>query len=236
MSHTNSTPNYNLPQFLTTDKPFWLTDINGAFLAIDTGIDAAKDAADNAQNDATQALTDAGNATTAAAAADGKGSGAVASISDAFDATATYSVGDYVMYNNLLYVCTVAITTPGPWTGSANWSRTTIESIVNDKVSAIEATLADKPTSTFVGWGSTITTDYGSRSQFLVIAGAAELFIVWFPSTHDVNVLNLRTGNSQTGTDTATLDGYTFVRTNDGDGNKRLTITTTGSIAYTVIR
>ena len=70
MSHTNSTANYNLPQFITTDKPAWLTDINGAFSAIDTGIDAAKDAADNAQSEATQALTDAGNAGTTATTAD----------------------------------------------------------------------------------------------------------------------------------------------------------------------
>ena len=31
MAHTNSTTNYSLPQFLPTDKPAWLTDVNGAF-------------------------------------------------------------------------------------------------------------------------------------------------------------------------------------------------------------
>ena len=35
MSHTNSTTNYALPQFLTTDKPAWLTDVNNAFSDID---------------------------------------------------------------------------------------------------------------------------------------------------------------------------------------------------------
>ena len=130
MSHTNSTPNYNLPQFLTTDKPAWLTDINNAFLAIDTGLDTAKDTADNAQSDATQALTDAGNASTAAATADAKGAGAVASIEAAFDATAVYAVGAKVMYNNLLYRCNVAVVTPGPWTGSANWERITVDSLI----------------------------------------------------------------------------------------------------------
>ena len=130
MGHTNSTTNYALPQFLTTDKPAWLTDINNAFLAIDTGMDAAKDAADNAQSDATQALTNAGNAATAAATADAKGSGAVASIEAAFDDTAVYAIGAKVMYNSLLYRCTVAVTTPGPWTGSANWERITVDSII----------------------------------------------------------------------------------------------------------
>lgn len=128
MSHTNSTPNYNLPQFLTTDKPFWLTDINGAFSAIDTGINAAKDAADNAQGDATQALTDAGNASTAASTADAKASGAISSIADTYDATATYALNDLVMYNSLLYKNIVAIVTPEAWDGS-HWTRVTIEDI-----------------------------------------------------------------------------------------------------------
>ena len=46
MSHTNSTTNYNLPQFISTDKPAWLTDVNDAMTAIDTGIAAAKSVAD----------------------------------------------------------------------------------------------------------------------------------------------------------------------------------------------
>lgn len=57
MSHTNSTTNYNLPQFVGTDKPAWLTDINGAFSSIDTAIKGAKDTADTAAGDATTANT-----------------------------------------------------------------------------------------------------------------------------------------------------------------------------------
>lgn len=57
MSHTNSTPNYNLPQFTGTDKPAWLTDINQAFSATDTAIKAAKDVADTAAGSATSANT-----------------------------------------------------------------------------------------------------------------------------------------------------------------------------------
>lgn len=48
MGHTNSTVNYNLPQFVGTDKPTWMGDVNGAFLAIDTAIAAAKTQADSA--------------------------------------------------------------------------------------------------------------------------------------------------------------------------------------------
>ena len=38
MSATNSTPTINLPLFIGTDKPAWLTDWNGAMNAIDTAI------------------------------------------------------------------------------------------------------------------------------------------------------------------------------------------------------
>lgn len=73
MGHTNSTTNYALPQFVGSDKPAWLTDVNNAYSAIDTAIKNAADAASNAgsvatsaQNDATAAGTAAGNAQTTA--------------------------------------------------------------------------------------------------------------------------------------------------------------------------
>lgn len=132
MSHTNSTPNYNLPQFVTTDKPAWLTDINVAFSDIDTAIDAAKDAADNAQSDATQALSDASTAGTTASAADTKANGAISSLSDTFSNASTYTVGELVIYNSLLYKCIAAVTTPGAWTGVTNWSRVTVEELVGN--------------------------------------------------------------------------------------------------------
>lgn len=55
MSHTNTTPNYSLPQFVGTDKPAWLTDINQAFSNVDTAIKSAKDTADTATGSATTA-------------------------------------------------------------------------------------------------------------------------------------------------------------------------------------
>lgn len=51
MGHTNSTPNFSLPQFLANDKPAWLTDINGAFSTIDTNMQNIKTTAqDNGTN------------------------------------------------------------------------------------------------------------------------------------------------------------------------------------------
>lgn len=53
MSHTNSTTNYNLPQFVGSDKPAWLGDINPAMSAIDTAIKNASDAATTASTGTT---------------------------------------------------------------------------------------------------------------------------------------------------------------------------------------
>ncbi len=71
MGSTNLTPNYELSQFIGTDKPAWLQDYNGDMLKIDTGIAGAKTAADNAQSaadgaqgDATTALNDIANINT----------------------------------------------------------------------------------------------------------------------------------------------------------------------------
>lgn len=137
MSHTNSTTNYGLPQFLTSDKPAWLTDINNAFSDIDTAVYNAQTKADTAYTDAGNAQLDATTAINNAAAADAKGSGAIASIEVNFDPTTIYSVGAKVMYNSLLYRCVVAVVTPGPWTGSDNWERITVDTLISSTDSKV---------------------------------------------------------------------------------------------------
>lgn len=84
MGHTNSTANLALPQFIGTDKPTWLSDVNGAFAAIDSyagNNDAAlaiTDAkADTAVNDAASAVTTATNAANTAGTASTQATNAV---------------------------------------------------------------------------------------------------------------------------------------------------------------
>lgn len=69
MASTNKTPNYDLPQFIGTDKPSWLGDFNSAMLAIDTAIKGAADKADTASTQAESAAESASTAGDAAAAA-----------------------------------------------------------------------------------------------------------------------------------------------------------------------
>lgn len=59
MGHTNSTANLSLPQFISTDKPTWLGDVNGAFSAIDTYAGTNDAAVAAAVSDASSAITQA---------------------------------------------------------------------------------------------------------------------------------------------------------------------------------
>ena len=91
MGHTNSTANLSLPQFIGSDKPTWLGDINSAFSDIDAYVGtnnaavsgAVSDAASavsqsaSAVNTANTANTTAGNASTAATNAVGTANNAM---------------------------------------------------------------------------------------------------------------------------------------------------------------
>ena len=61
MSSTNKTSNYDLSQFIGTDKPAWLTDYNQDMAKIDAGIDAAQDTATGANGKADTANNNIGD-------------------------------------------------------------------------------------------------------------------------------------------------------------------------------
>lgn len=92
MGHANETSNYELPQFVGTDKPTWLGDINGAMLKIDNAIaGVASDAtsavsvANGAATLATSASEAASTATATAEAASTAASGAASVANTAAD-------------------------------------------------------------------------------------------------------------------------------------------------------
>lgn len=99
MSHTNSTANYKLPQFLSTDKPAWIADINPAMLAIDENLKVASDnassglaQAESAMQTATAANELAGEANDTATSALTKATNAETSITDVSNKLNTKSV------------------------------------------------------------------------------------------------------------------------------------------------
>ena len=63
MSSTNKTTNYELSQFIGTDKPAWLTDYNQDMAKIDAGIDTAQDTATGADGKADTANNNIGDMT-----------------------------------------------------------------------------------------------------------------------------------------------------------------------------
>ena len=68
----------------------------------------------------------------------GGGASSEAMISDEYDSTKTYTVGDYCIYDNTLYKCKTAISTPEEWNAS-HWDAT----IVTDELSELKTDLAD---------------------------------------------------------------------------------------------
>lgn len=134
MSYTNHTTNYELPKWEATDIPSYLVDQNGAYETIDQVMKLNETAATSAQNRADEAYTLANTAKSTADIGSAKSSAALDNTANPYSATSTYNVGDYVIYNNSLYRCTVKITVAEPFTGN-HWERI----IVADKVKALDA-------------------------------------------------------------------------------------------------
>lgn len=103
MSSTNHTTNYNLPQFVGSDKPAWLGDVNPAFLAIDTQMKSNADGV-------TQAISDASTA-------DGK---AVIAQNGVNALNSALNINDYNTVNGNTIITTAGLTVTGSYTVAQN--------------------------------------------------------------------------------------------------------------------
>lgn len=103
MSHTNKTPNYELPQFIGTDKASWLGDLNPAFLAIDTGMQANKVAAQAAEVSAGEASALAQSANSVANSANSSATNALSEIDNWIEININNpDTTNFVQYNCML--------------------------------------------------------------------------------------------------------------------------------------
>lgn len=103
MSHTNKTPNYELPQFIGTDKASWLGDLNPAFLAIDTGMQANKVAAQAAEVSAGEASALAQSANSVANSANSSATSALTKIDNWIELNLNNpDTTNFVQYNCIL--------------------------------------------------------------------------------------------------------------------------------------
>jgi hypothetical protein len=67
---------------------------------------------------------------------------------DKYDETQTYAVGDYAIYNNIVYECTTAVSTAEPF-DSTKWTATSIEQIIDGvkgDISRLNSSLTSKIT------------------------------------------------------------------------------------------
>lgn len=103
MSHTNKTPNYDLPQFIGTDKASWLGDLNPAFLAIDAGMQANKVAAQAAEVSTGEASALAQSANSVANSANSSATNALSKIDNWIEININNpDTTNFVQYNCLL--------------------------------------------------------------------------------------------------------------------------------------
>ena len=126
MSHTNTTTNYGLPQFLSSDKPAWMADINVAFADIDSQMKLNADAAADAQSDVNDASLN---------------------FAAGYSNASTYDVGDVVVYNNRMYICDVAVTVPE----SFDLAKWTYYRVSNTADAVENVTSAENALETLVG-------------------------------------------------------------------------------------
>lgn len=183
MASTNKTTNYELSQFIGSDKPAWLTDYNSDMGKIDAGIAAAQSTATGADGKGTanaSAIGTLANLTTTAktnlvaavnevkTTADtalNTASGAAGSASEAKDATA--ALADYLKMTKITNVGTSAVIAQ---TGTVN--DVFMQVAVNDAGTYGKIYgRAEFTSSSTVGWQSmTINIDTGIRagSEFTI--------------------------------------------------------------------
>ena len=159
MGATNHTDNYNLPQFIGTDKPTWLTDINGAFLAIDT---AMKNNADEVAGAKSDILTDEGRLT-ALETSMGTANGKISTL----EATAT-SQGNAITANTAKIGTAVLQTSAQNLSGAVNELNAgkldAGQLIIKRMYTAIAKTINAGNSNT---WTVTLTSDYTGYRPFL---------------------------------------------------------------------
>lgn len=115
---TNKTANYDLPQFVGTDKPTWLGDFNTAMSAIDTGM------AENASDIATMA-SDVATATSTASQA----SQAVSSLTSTVNTLSTNVQSATTTANNASSTASSALNTANTANGKADTNASAISSL-----------------------------------------------------------------------------------------------------------
>lgn len=214
MGHTNSTANLALPQFIGTDKPTWLGDINSAFSDIDAYV-GTNDAA------VAGAVADAGSAVSQAASAVSTANAANTTAGNASTA-ATNAVGTA---NNAMALVNQTNTKIGTLANLNTTDKTSIVNAINEVYGI--ATSADSVT---------VTAD-GVKTNATLLG---ELFTAVDPTklTAKSKLVNDRLGGTiyYASMATVTSNSYVFalasVNPSDGAASVVYTLASTGKYEY----
>lgn len=185
MSHTNTTANYNLPQFVGTDKPSWLTDVNGAMTSIDTQMKANADANTTTAGDLT---TLAGRVTTAEGniATQGSTLQTVSNVASTASATATNAQSTANQLSTYLTLNTFASSTVSSNNGNITDNNVMNATNADGSVGKVYGRFLVHPTAS-ASTTITITTNFRPSEQ-ITINGVG---LIQDTSSKDVNPVSL---------------------------------------------
>lgn len=116
---------------------------------------------------------------------------------DQYSNEETYDIGDYCIYNNTLYVCIVAITTPEDFS-TAKWTATSIKELFENTQTTIESlrTTVTSLTTVRTGSGTVNTTIIGSveANHWERVGKVVTYSFVMTPKTNPGNTATFVTG------------------------------------------
>lgn len=176
---TNKTANYNLPQFVGTDKPTWLGDFNQAMVDIDAGmhtnatdIESIETIAQNASASASQASQDVAGLTSTVSTLS----------SNVTSVTATA--------NNAQQTATSALNTANTANGKADTNASNITALTT-RVSTNETNI-DNLTGSILWTNPNITTPFENQTITLSSSDYDVLEVFYIDYTQDNRVMSQR--------------------------------------------
>lgn len=179
-SSTNKTTNYDLPQFVGTDKPTWLGDFNEAMSAIDAGM----------HENATDISSMESDVATASAAAS-QASQDVSTLTSTVNTLSTNVSTATTTANNAQATATSALNTANTANSTANTANgkaddnSTAITSINSSILSINSTISDmtgeiiwtnaSPTASFSGQHITLTKALSNFDTYEVLYAQAKL-------------------------------------------------------------
>lgn len=153
-------------------------------------------------------------------------------ITDAYDATATYAVGDYCIYNDVLYKCNTAINTPEAF-NVAKWDVTKVENeiaILNSTLNGVEFTYHDSVT----GSSTSVNLPSGWKEVIIQVAYNGSYIVSHFlRGMFSSTTINVSLGNFGTSYAIGFMNDATFRLNQVNWGGSNVTANST---AYIYVR